>query len=563
MCRNKIEFNQRDVKLHIQNCVLRDRRTGSMRILLYHDGYNVELDLMNVTALNGGDVDEEGDISINNRHKANYVVTIRDSYIGYSKGAAISVVQGKVEANLSQLIHITDSIINKSAAGIVIRHYTSAGIKSITTISQIIIENGIITNIRGTGDLLYGGGLRIKTYKQPQLSVVLNNVSFTNNTNGGINLYFVKGIFEMIDCEFVGNQGTPITLVDSTLNVSGTISFVNNTAHRGGAMAFYGESYIVVSFEKKNTQIYFKNNYAEHVGGAIFVEDPENQRSPWPISTRLCFLQLTTHYSKCSDFKNNPHLIFVFTNNTAHNGGDAIYGGSLHLCIAGKCRGETILAIPIVGAYIFIDNYWNLVKYNIGHQSNLSLISSTPSRVCLCEDGEPDCPTMFANDTHYPGETFSISAVVVGQGYGTVDGTVYAKFPNTDNPRLEELQQSQQVKHSSCTNLKYTAFSANDKETLVLSARTTLLKNDLEPASSVIQKYELVKRNPYKMYQARYYLDDLLKFDIFINITLLPCPPGFILSDQPAKCVCHATLQLPTSHATLMIKLSIEGVQYG
>ena len=547
MCRNKIEFNQRDVKLHIHNCVLRDGRTGSMRILLYHDGYNVELDLMNVSALNGGDVDKKGDISINNGRKANYVVTIRDSYIGNSKGAAITVEQRQMKANLSQLIHITNSIIDKSAAGIVIHHYTSAGIKGITNISQIIIENGIITNIRGTGELLYGGGLRITTFdEQPQLSVVLNNVSFTNNTfplNGGIKLYFLKGIFEMIDCEFVGNQGTPITLDDSTLNVSGTISFVNNTAHQGGAMAFYGESYIVVSFEK-NTQIYFKNNYAEHVGGAIFVEDPENQRIQWPIGNRLCFLQLTTHYSKCSDFKNNPHLIFVFTNNTAHNGGDAIYGSSLHLCIAGKCRGETILAIPIVGAYIFIDNYWNLVKYNIGHQSNLSLISSVPSRVCLCEDGEPDCLTMFANDTHYPGETFSISAVVVGQGFGTVDGTVYAQFTNKDTPRLKELQQSQQVEHSSCTNLKYTVFSANDKETLVLSARTTLLKNDPELVSFVIQKHELVKRNPYKMYQARHYLDDLLKFDIFINITLLPCPPGFILSDQPAKCVCHTTLQL-------------------
>ena len=535
------KFNQREsVKLHIHNCVLRDGRAGSMRILLYHDGCYVELDLMNITALNGGDVDEQGDISIDTGNKANYAVTIRDSYIGNSKGAAITVEQRPMKANLSQLIHISNSIIDKGAAGIVIHHYPSAGIKNI---SQIIIENGIITNIRGTGDLLYGGGLRIKNYdKQPQSSVVLNNVSFENNTFplNGANLYLVKGILEIIDCEFVGNQGTPITLDDSTLNVSGTLSFVNNTAYQGGAMAFYGESYMVVSFEKKkNTQIYFTNNYAEHVGGAIFVEDPQNRR--FQFGSRWCFLQLTTHYSKCSDLKN----IFVFTNNAADNGGDAIYGGSLHRCMVGNCKNEGHDLIPIVGAYIFSNNHWNLVQYDTGHHSNLSLISSAPSRVCLCEDGQPDCLTVFANDTHYPGETFSISAVVVGQGFGTVDGTVYAQFLNKGiSPRLEELQQSQQVNHSRCTNLKYTVFSAIDKETLVLSTSTTLLKNDPEHVSSVIQKYELVKRNPYNIYLARYYLDELLKFDVIINITLLPCPPGFILSDQLAKCVCHITLQL-------------------
>ena len=546
------EFHQCDVKLHIHNCVLRDGKAGSMRILLYHDGYNVDLDLMNITALNGGDVNEQGDIFIDTGNKANYAVTIRDSYIGNSKGAAISVEQQIMEANLSQLIHITNSIIDKGAAGIVIHHYTSDGIKGITNISQIIIENGVITNIRGTGDLLYGGGLRITNNdKQPQFSVVLNNVSFENNTFplNGANLYLVKGILEIIDCEFVGNQGTPITLDDSTLNVSGTLSFVNNTAYQGGAMAFYGESYMVVSFEKKNTLIYFTNNYAEHVGGAIFVEDPQNRR--FPLGSRWCFLQLTTHYSKCSDLKNNPQLIFVFTNNAADNGGDAIYGGSLHRCIVGYCENEGHASIPIVGAYIFINNHWNLakydtrhqwnlVKYDTGHHSNLSLISSAPSRVCLCEDGQPDCLIVFANDTHYPGETFSISAVVVGQGFGTVDGTVYAQFTNKGiSPRLEELQQSQQVEHSSCTNLKYTAFSGNDKETLVLSTSTTLLKNDPEHVSSVIQKYVY----KHKIYLARYYLDELLKFDVIINITLLPCPPGFMLSDQQAKCVCHTTLQ--------------------
>lgn len=99
----------------------------------------------------------------------------------------------------------------------------------------------------------------------------------------------------MIDCRFVRNKGTPITLHGTTLEVSGTLSFVNNSAHQGGAMSFCGGSYITVSLEM-NTQIHFINNYAE-VGGAVFVDG---------LDQKICFLQLTNYY-KCSDLKNNDN----------------------------------------------------------------------------------------------------------------------------------------------------------------------------------------------------------------------------------------------------------------
>jgi len=122
--------------------------------------------------------------------------------------------------------------------------------------------------------------------------------------------YTILEQIELIDCTFVGNQGTAITLKDSIIKVSGTITFVNNTAYEGGAMAFYGKSYITVSPER-TIQILFINNYAEHVGGAIFAEETKDEDK--------CFFQLGNYYRKCSDLNNNHHLIFVFTNNTAHN----------------------------------------------------------------------------------------------------------------------------------------------------------------------------------------------------------------------------------------------------
>ena len=89
-------------------------------------------------------------------------------------------------------------------------------------------------------------------------------------------------------------------------------------------------------------------------------------------------------------------------------------------------------------------------------------------------DGKPNCYTIFATKTHYPGETFTVSAVVVGQELGTVNGTGYAQFlplqHSETEPSLRELQQSQRVGHDSCTELKYSILSAHNLEILVLTA---------------------------------------------------------------------------------------------
>ena len=529
-------------KLYIHNCVLENGRNASMIITLYHVGYQLELDLMNITIINGGGnyMEKVGDISIYTGNGAIFLVSIRDCHVGHSTGAAIfiSVVPLYTQPHTSKVIRISNSTMDKGAAGIDIEDLALQN--TTAQFPQIIIENSMIINSGSSDDdtTLCGYGLRIVGHaKQPRLSVALNNVSFESNILGGIFLISVKEI-ELMNCKFVGNQDTALTLYKSTINVSGTLSFVNNTAYRGGAMAFREQSYMSVSLENK-THILFVNNHAEHVGGAIFAE-------------HLCFFKLATRNCKCSDLRNNRNLSFVFTNNTAHHGGDAIYGGSLQHCIAGYCKMENGVSFSILEAYIFMVKYWNLVQYDTGCHSNLSLISSTPSRVCLCDDGQPDCLAMLANDAHYPGETFSISALVVGQGLGTADGTVHAQFINKHPPKLEELQLSQQVKHSNCAELKYTVFSANKNELMVLSVRPTASEsggfhyNPFKVAYISDQYKYMLKQNidtVAEMYLLIENIIELLAFEVFINITLLPCPLGFMFLDQPAMCICHTILQ--------------------
>ena len=285
---------------------------------------------------------------------------------------------------------------------------------------------------------------------------------------------------------------------------------------------------------KNNTHIFFINNYANHVGGAIYIEKKR-------IDIYKCFLWVVDIYYHSE--LNSKNLSLTFTNNTARNGGDAIlFGGSLYYCDAASCH-----SMFVTGSSILILNYWNIVYYEVpSGGSNLSLISSEPTRVCLCDDGEPDCfSSIFTNDTRYPGETFTISAVVVGQGFGTTDGSVYASFLplNKSSPAtFQELQQSQLVNHRTCTQLKYSVLSANEKEVVALTARVfaVLEYPQHKLVDKIIHNYKFHK---YKEYSVQNSIEELLSFPVFINISLLPCPSGFMLSSKPAKCFCHDTLQ--------------------
>ena len=133
------------------------------------------------------------------------------------------------------------------------------------------------------------------------------------------------------------------------------------------------------------------------------------------------------------------HAQLTFINNTAGKGGDVLYG---RLVVLGY------------------DGDWNCLLSlknisNMSEQSGLSLISSAPSRVCLCNDaGQPDCLTVADSTTcvMYPGQTITIPVVVVGQDFGTATGSVFAQFHHTpytiDSIIDMEPSQSIAIEHS-------------------------------------------------------------------------------------------------------------------
>ena len=211
-----------------------------------------------------------------------------------------------------------------------------------------------------------------------------------------------------------------------------------------------------------------------------------------------------------------------------------MYGEMLHNCLAAQYtqRSRTIIS----GAFVFTQNK---VTYK---QPGFSKITT---RACLCMDGKPDCFTIFETKSHYPGETFNISVVVVGEELGTVNGTVYAHFlplqHSETQATLGSLQHLQRVGHDSCNVLKYSVFSARDLEVLVFTAQDVIVSEYLNPASAI----SIANNYNYTTQQGSVVIgdDDFLLLSVYLNITLLPCPLGFMLSSQPAECVCHTTLQ--------------------
>ena len=240
----------------------------------------------------------------------------------------------------------------------------------------------------------------------------------------------------------------------------------------------------------------------------------------WSRSTN-CFLHIEGSRSQQR---------FAFVNNTAGEGGDILYGGQVQLGLDGEWN--------CLNSFKSISNI---------SQNGLSLISSDPSRVCLCNGtGQPDCLTLADPTPHsiYPGQSINISAVAVGQDFGTVAGSVYAQFlpisPPESSPQLQPLQTVQHVTQQHCSQLYYTIFTKSEipKAVLALTSHITYVSKFNVNTSAIPARWQshyntsatgplIYNNNP-----------------VYVNISLLPCPPGFMLTTHPPfRCDCDQLLQ--------------------
>ena len=266
------------------------------------------------------------------------------------------------------------------------------------------------------------------------------------------------------ECNFTRNNMSSVKAFNSSITVSGDMLFSDNTAISGTVFNLRKKSALTL---QRDVHICFKNNHATNNGGVFYIATEEIKEKSVTLED---ILELNTigsviaTYTECflhvEGSRSQKRMEFV--NNTAGKGGDVLCGGLVALGW---------------------DEDWNCLftfkeTSDFTEQSSLSLVSSTPSRVCFCNStGHPDCLTVADPVTHtmYPGQTIIIPGVIVGQDFGTVAGSVFAQFVKTapfDSIAMDQEQRTKGIGHRSCTNLNYTVFASEEvaKTTLVLTA---------------------------------------------------------------------------------------------
>ena len=250
------------------------------------------------------------------------------------------------------------------------------------------------------------------------------------------------------------------SFLGGTLTLSGNVTFANNSAKRGGALALYMSTLSIAA----NTTVTFMNNSANHNGGAIYVEPGISPNMVLNLehgvySTEYFVLEsLPSFYELLNCNISNNKYNFHFVNNSAVNGGNDVYGALL-TDSAYSCN----------------------LTVNISSPSNSS-VSSDALRVCLCDkQGQPQCKNysyLRMTSVIHPGETFKISAVLVGGDFGLTTGTIYADIrPDhySITPSLVLVSEYSNIITKTniapqCREIEYRLYTRNDSFLMVYFA---------------------------------------------------------------------------------------------
>ena len=458
-------------------------------------------------------------------------LTIRNSNFKQSSVTGLQITDMRRQGTLKVEI-INSNISYHQQGGISIKSFGLTYSRSYIIITDSIIEENSITN-----DVVgYSAGLGVYS-TQSDVMVTVSNTHFVHNQDLRgqpiESVFYVSraNIVSVIDCEFRDNRGNAIRVVNVKyhLRLYGNVTFVNNTAQQGGALALVSTQ---VHFMPES-HILFKDNHADDVGGAIHIESTSTvYETNDPNTCVECFYMLP--------FWDPPYnYSIVFTNNSAKNGGHHIYGASLmSYCVVYTLYGTNDL-IQVRSNDVQVRSVFHI------EGAEDSPISSRPSRVCVLESSSRSFSDNCADVSHifmillvFPGEEFNLEAILTGVEFGTGTGEVYAQFLpiNGVKPSLQSpYQYSQRVNHLSFSQtLNYSVFSKNSCEVLVLAATTTMVVaygNEDQIKDSILT-YSSTGIIP----------ASLLTTPVYIKIMLSPCPLGFYLDPKSMGCKCNPKL---------------------
>ena len=279
------------------------------------------------------------------------------------------------------------------------------------------------------------------------------------------------------------HYGGAVYIEYSNLHLSGNIHFSKNSASYGGAMGFI-RGFLII---KNDTNITISQNNAETYGGGVYVDD--DAYYSWEETECFVSCDETTCFNSIMKFDDNIALL----------AGSALFGGWIDVCLSLLNAG--------------IPNF-----QHDNESDDLSVISSYPTRVCLCTNSTINETTGYHANL-YPGQTLHVEAVAIGQRLGVIPSIVRtsAAIMTESIDRLQKLQDT----WKNCTKVEYTVRSPNNRETLALTIDTPQLprENSILLNTSIFQQLHL-------------------------HILLKPCSIGFVFDTISNVCTCHQFLKL-------------------
>ena len=464
-------------------------------------------------------------------------------YADFKHTTNLTTEQAAVCGDCQGLLHIINSrfVDNKVqfvGGGVYIKYRqfgTICGTKGVKLTKCIFEKNSVIKSGFG-GIALHSINLLMTNYvihSIPQFSIEINKSTFKNNhmtmipgptdiQNEGAGVIFTKSnsYFRLSNTTISDNTCSGILAVSSNLILSGKIIITNNMALSGGGLLLCESA--IVYFEEY-TDVVIAYNRAKNTGGGVTVERKCLHSKP------MCFYQLG------QNVLTEPSLIGTIKvhmfDNLANFSGDNLFGGSVEYCymISGH---SAILYHDSMGVF------WKI--FNISNDTPSS-IASPPQRVCLCQNSSYNCDIPASNLEKFPGELFTIKAVLVGQFNGLVQGAVCAQLTNPKNKSLKNfVHKIQRIDQRKCKNLEFTIYNNQSNLVLHLGAQRS---GDVSGCEQ-LQMYKLLN----------------------INIKIKRCPLGFVLRNgtdyqQELHCDCIDLFTIVHRSGTIVCNITEQRIK--
>ena len=313
-----------------------------------------------------------------------------------------------------------------------------------------------------------------------------NNSLSVNQITPGIGTIYISSYSVHFEghTNFTKNDGSALHVVNGLVNFqNSSATFANNRALHGGAMALIGSSIFIVG---PNRNYEFIENSAVYKGGAIYVSLIDNVDF---ISSEICFIQCVDDNNSIISWDWNTNITFNRNYAKDETAGHTIYATSLHPCQA--IYNFTTVGQEKLQKYTLVDTTEVFNVRGIKFDEGIQIATDG----AILHSNRPSPPAII------PGERYEHNVTVTDDLGQTINASFWTVFERRGEEKGVNIQLASHFS-TVITDRIDIRGKPNQKATLnmnLVSARQSFIQLDVE---------------------------------------VLDCPPGFVLSDN-AECICN------------------------